>query len=200
MARRVDPSGTTGSPRSKGGNGLRPPECGTSRRSCAHSLAAGGLDYGRAIPEPTRTVLWHGPGPETDQDCSDISQTVPELLTRFGSAGWELVALQEHCEGGMSTSYWDAVCSIVTYTFKTSRPRNENHDLTCGVDWAATTHAGVEPPSASVDRCTLTTAAIVTDLVTRPGLSVLPIGVRSLAPLDVAVMGRATRCVSCRNV
>jgi hypothetical protein len=66
----------------------------------------------------TRIVRWHGPGPGTDQDCSDISQTVPELLTRFGADGWELVALQEHREGGMSTSYWDAARSAATYTFK----------------------------------------------------------------------------------
>ena len=51
---------------------------------------------GRAVPEPTRTVMWRGPGPGTDQDCSDLGQTVPELLTRFGSDGWELVGLQEH--------------------------------------------------------------------------------------------------------
>jgi hypothetical protein len=49
------------------------------------------------------TVLWHGPGPGTDQDCSDISQPVPELLTRHGSDGWELVAFQEHREGGLGT-------------------------------------------------------------------------------------------------
>ena len=54
----------------------------------------------RAVPEPTRIVRWRGPGPGTDQDCSDSSQTVPELLTKFGSDGCELVALQEHCEGG----------------------------------------------------------------------------------------------------
>jgi hypothetical protein len=77
---------------------------------------------GRAVPEPTRTVMWRGPGPGTDQDCSDLGQTVPELLTRFGSDGWELVALQEHREGGMGTSYWDAVCSATTYTFKRPVP------------------------------------------------------------------------------
>ena len=42
----------------------------------------------------------------------------PQLLTRFGSDGWELAALQEHREGGMGTGYWDAVCSLTTYTFK----------------------------------------------------------------------------------
>jgi hypothetical protein len=77
---------------------------------------------GRAVPEPKRTVLWHGPGPGTDQDCSDISQPVPELLTRFGSDGWELVALQDHREGGMRTSYWDRGCSVATYTFKRPVP------------------------------------------------------------------------------
>jgi len=81
-------------------------------------------DHGRwpCGAEPKRTVLWHGPGPGTDQDCSDISQTVPELLTRFGSASWELVALHEHRGGGMGTSYWDAVCSVATYTFKRPVP------------------------------------------------------------------------------
>jgi len=29
-----------------------------------------------------------------DQDCSDTSQTVPELLTKFGSDGWELGRIQ----------------------------------------------------------------------------------------------------------
>jgi hypothetical protein len=77
---------------------------------------------GRAVPEPTRTVLWHGPGPGTDQDCSDMSDTVPQLLTRFSAGGWELVALQEHREGGMGTSYWQAVCSVATYTFKRPAP------------------------------------------------------------------------------
>jgi len=77
---------------------------------------------GRAVPEPRQTVLWQGPGPGSDRDCSDISQAVPELLTRFGSDGWELVALQEHREGGMGTSYWDAVCSVATYTFKRPVP------------------------------------------------------------------------------
>jgi hypothetical protein len=77
---------------------------------------------GRAVPEPKRTVLWRSSGPGTNQDYSDISQTVPELLTRFGSYGWELVALQEHREGGMGTSYWDAVCSVTTYTFKRPAP------------------------------------------------------------------------------
>lgn len=70
------------------------------------------------MPEPRWTVLWHGPGAWTDQDCSDLSQTVPELLTRFGSDGWKLVALQEHHEGGMGMSYWDAVCLVAIYTFK----------------------------------------------------------------------------------
>src|SRR5207249_9830513 len=46
----------------------------------------------------------------------------PELLTRFGADGWELVVLQEHREGGMSNSYWDAVCSVATYTFKRPAP------------------------------------------------------------------------------
>jgi hypothetical protein len=69
---------------------------------------------GRAVPERTRTVLWHGPDPGTDQDCSHITQTVPELLTRFGGDGWELVALQEHREGGMGTSDWDAVCLVAS--------------------------------------------------------------------------------------
>jgi hypothetical protein len=73
---------------------------------------------GRAVQKNKRTVLWHGPSPGTDQDCSDSSQTVPELLTRFGADGWELIALQEHREGGMGTSYWDAVCSLTTYIFK----------------------------------------------------------------------------------
>jgi hypothetical protein len=73
---------------------------------------------GRAAPEPKRTALRQGPGPGTDQDCSDISQTLPELSTRFGADGWELVALQQHREGGMGTSYWDAVCSVATYTSK----------------------------------------------------------------------------------
>jgi hypothetical protein len=78
---------------------------------------------GRAVPEPTRTVLWHGPGPGTNQDCSDSRQTVSDLLTRFGADDWELVGLQEHREGVMgSTSYWDAVCSLTTYTFKTPSP------------------------------------------------------------------------------
>jgi len=70
---------------------------------------------GRAVPESTLIVRWHGPGPGTDQDCSDTSQTVPELLTKFGSDGWELGALQEHREGGMGNSYWDAVRSVATY-------------------------------------------------------------------------------------
>ena len=35
-----------------------------------------------------------GPGPETGQDCSDISRTVPELLTRFGSDVGELAHTQ----------------------------------------------------------------------------------------------------------
>jgi hypothetical protein len=70
-----------------------------------------------------RTMLWHGLGPGTDQDCSDSGQTVSELLTRFGADGWELVGLQEHREGVMgSTSYWDAVCSLTTYTFKRPVP------------------------------------------------------------------------------
>ncbi len=77
---------------------------------------------GRAAQEGKRTVLWHGPSQATDEDYSDVSQTVPELLTRFGADGWELVALQEHREGGMSTSYWDAVCSLTTYTFKRPVP------------------------------------------------------------------------------
>jgi hypothetical protein len=78
------------------------------------------------VSQPKRTVLWHGPGPGTDQDCSDISQPVPELLTRFGSDGWELVALQEHREGGMGTSYWDALCSVATYTFKRQSPPQDD--------------------------------------------------------------------------
>jgi hypothetical protein len=77
---------------------------------------------GRAVPEPKQTVVWIGPHPATGQDCSDSGQTVPELLTRFGSDGWELVALQEHRQGGMGTSYWDAVCSVSTYTFKRPAP------------------------------------------------------------------------------
>ena len=43
-------------------------------------------------------------------------------LTKAGSDGWELVALQEHREGGMGNSYWDAVCSVATYTFKRPFP------------------------------------------------------------------------------
>ena len=70
-------------------------------------------------------MLWHRPGPGTGQDCSNISQTVPELLIRFGADGWELVALQEHREGGMGTFYWDAVCSVATYTFKRPVPPPE---------------------------------------------------------------------------
>jgi hypothetical protein len=77
---------------------------------------------GRAAQKLSRTVLWHGPGPATDQDCSGSGQTVSELLTRFGSDGWELVGLQEHREGGMGTSYRDAVCSGATYTFKRPVP------------------------------------------------------------------------------
>jgi hypothetical protein len=74
------------------------------------------------VPQPKRTVLWRGPGPGTGEDCADISQPVPELLTRFGSDGWELIALQEHREGGMGPSYWDALCSVTTYTFKRQSP------------------------------------------------------------------------------
>ena len=43
-------------------------------------------------------------------------------VNQVGSDGWELVALQEHREGGMSTSYWDAVCLVATYTFKRPVP------------------------------------------------------------------------------
>jgi hypothetical protein len=69
---------------------------------------------GRAMQKDERTVLWHGPGPGTDQDCSDSGQTVSELLTRFGADGWELVGLQEHREGAMgSTSYWG--CCLLTH-------------------------------------------------------------------------------------
>lgn len=38
------------------------------------------------VQGPIRTVL-------------DSAQTVPELLTRFGADGWDLVGLQEHREG-----------------------------------------------------------------------------------------------------
>jgi hypothetical protein len=76
---------------------------------------------GHAAQKDKRTVLWHGPNQATGQDYSD-TQTVPELLTRFGGDGWELVALQEHREGGMGNSYWDAVCSVTTYTFKRPVP------------------------------------------------------------------------------
>jgi hypothetical protein len=76
---------------------------------------------GRAAQNDKRTVLWRGPGQATEQDYSD-TQTVPELLTRFGADGWELVALQEHRDGGIGTSYWDAVFSLTTYTFKRPAP------------------------------------------------------------------------------
>jgi hypothetical protein len=76
---------------------------------------------GRATQRGKRIVAWHGPGQATDEDYSD-RQTVPELLTRFGADGWELVALQDHREGGMGTSYWDAVHSLTTYTFKRPVP------------------------------------------------------------------------------
>jgi hypothetical protein len=77
---------------------------------------------GRAVREPKRTVQGYGPAQAADQDCSDTSQTVPEPLTRFGSDGWELVAVHEHREGGMGSAYWDAVSSLTTYTFKRLAP------------------------------------------------------------------------------
>jgi hypothetical protein len=55
---------------------------------------------GRASQKDNRTILWHGPSQAADQDCSHSSQTVHELLTRFGTDRWELVSLQEHREGG----------------------------------------------------------------------------------------------------
>jgi hypothetical protein len=41
------------------------------------------------------------------------------MVTRYqpdqsAADGWELVTLQEHREGGMGTSYWDAACSVAT--------------------------------------------------------------------------------------
>jgi len=49
-------------------------------------------------------------------------ETAPELLTRFGFDGWELVALQKHRERGMGTSYWDTVCTAANYAFKRPAP------------------------------------------------------------------------------
>ena len=44
-------------------------------------------------------------GPGIDQDCSDTSQTVPELLTKFGSDGWELGRIQVSGTEGTRTAH-----------------------------------------------------------------------------------------------
>ena len=73
---------------------------------------------GRASQEDNRKVLWQEPGRRASEEYSNTNQTIPELLNRFGADGWELVGLQEHCQGEIGASYWDSFWSTTTYTFK----------------------------------------------------------------------------------
>jgi hypothetical protein len=76
----------------------------------------------RALREDTRTIEWHRPGESARESYSDSNQTVLELLNKFGSDGWELAAIQDHRDGGLSSSYWDAARALTVYTFKRQVP------------------------------------------------------------------------------
>jgi hypothetical protein len=89
-----------------------------------HTLPAVAVDLADPLddPAPAPPATDTHPHGGVARGGAALFQTVPELLTRFGADGWELVALQEHREGGMGTSYWDAICSVATYTFKRPVP------------------------------------------------------------------------------
>jgi hypothetical protein len=72
---------------------------------------------GRAFREDARSIVWHGPEQGVGENYSDSGQTVPGLLSRFGSDGWEL-GLQDYRDGEDGTSYWEAARLLTVYTFR----------------------------------------------------------------------------------
>jgi hypothetical protein len=77
---------------------------------------------GRAPQPGARTIIWHRPGQGVGENYSDTERTVLELLNRFGADGWELAGLQDYCEGGDGSSYWEAARLLTMYTFKRPIP------------------------------------------------------------------------------
>jgi hypothetical protein len=67
---------------------------------------------------PTRTVLWHGPGTELAEDLSESEPRVLDLLNRVGADGWELTSQEEERQQRDGHSSWDADWCLTTYTFK----------------------------------------------------------------------------------
>jgi hypothetical protein len=67
---------------------------------------------------PSRTVLWHGPGAELAEDLSESAPRVLDLLNRVGADGWELTSQEEQRQQEDGQSSWEPTWSLITYTFK----------------------------------------------------------------------------------
>jgi hypothetical protein len=68
--------------------------------------------------DQTRTILWHGPEGEVEEDLTGSHLSVLQLLNKVGGDGWELTSQEEHRPHVEGRSYWDAPWSLTTYTFK----------------------------------------------------------------------------------
>ena len=66
----------------------------------------------------TRTILWHGPDGEVEENPGDSNLNVLQLLNKFGRDGWELTSQEEHRPQSGEHTYWDAPWTLTTYTFK----------------------------------------------------------------------------------
>lgn len=72
--------------------------------------------------EPTRTILWHGPGAGVADDLPGSEQTVLDLLNQVGADGWELAGVEEDRQGGNRDTDWGSTWSLTVYTFKRPVP------------------------------------------------------------------------------
>lgn len=68
--------------------------------------------------ERTRTILWHGPEGEVEENLTESQLSVLQLLNKVGKDGWELTSQEEHRPQADAHTYWDAPWTLTTYTFK----------------------------------------------------------------------------------
>jgi hypothetical protein len=66
----------------------------------------------------TRTIFWHGPEGDVEENGAGSQLSVLQLLNKVGQEGWELTSQEEHRPQSDEHSYWDAPWTLTTYTFK----------------------------------------------------------------------------------
>jgi hypothetical protein len=66
----------------------------------------------------TRTILWHGPDGEVEENLTGSQLSPLQLLNKVGKDGWELTSQEEHRPQGDEHTYWDAPWTLTTFTFK----------------------------------------------------------------------------------